>query len=117
LTLLLAAGVVSTFVDDEWDGMPGLVVPGVVLLTVGLALTSIVVVRARVLPTALLAVLLVTVAALPFANEQTSRILLAVPFGLTWLCAGALLLVRSPATQMRGAQYGLQRQRCEGGNS
>ena len=28
LTLLLAAGVMSSFVDSDWNGMPGLVVPG-----------------------------------------------------------------------------------------
>src|SRR5215203_333127 len=36
LLLLLAAGVMSTFVDNEWNGMPGLVVPGILLLAVGL---------------------------------------------------------------------------------
>jgi hypothetical protein len=92
LVLLLAAGVVSTFVDDDWEGMPGLVVPGVALLALGLVLVAVVVIRARVLPTPLSALLLATVVTLPFANEQTSRILLAVPFGLTWLGAGVLLL-------------------------
>jgi hypothetical protein len=29
---------------------------------------------------------------LPFADEQTSRVLLAVPFGLVWLATGASLL-------------------------
>jgi len=28
----------------------------------------------------------------PFANEQTSRILLAVPFGAAWLALGLTLL-------------------------
>jgi hypothetical protein len=55
---------------------------------------AVVVIRSRVLPTALSALLLATVVTLPFANEQTSRILLAVPFGLTWLGAGVLLLRR-----------------------
>jgi hypothetical protein len=92
LVLLLAAGVVSTFVDNDWEGMPGLVVPGVALLALGLVLVAVVVIRARVLPTALSVLLLAGVLALPFANEQTSRILLAVPFALTWLGAGLLLL-------------------------
>ena len=92
LALLLAAAVTSTFVDNDWAGMPGLVVTGVALLALGLVLLSVVVVRGHVLPTALSATLLATVVLLPFANEQTSRILLAVPFGLTWLGAGVLLL-------------------------
>ena len=92
LTLLLAAEITSTFIDGNWGGMPGLVLPGIALLAIGLALTAVVVIRARVLPRGLPALLLATVVLLPFANEQTSRILLAVPFGLTWLGAGVLLL-------------------------
>ena len=95
LTLLLAAGVTSAFIDDNWEGMPGLVIPGVAMLTAGLALVGLVLLRARVLPRGALAVLLLTVVILPFANEQTSRILVAVPFGLAWLGAGVLLL-RTP---------------------
>ena len=44
------------------------------------------------LPTWVAALMLVTVVLLPFSNEQTSRILLAVPFGLAWMLAGAVLL-------------------------
>ncbi len=91
---LLAAGVM-TLVDGDWEGMPGLVVPGVLLLAIGLLLVAWMVLRARVLPTWVAVLMLVTVLLLPFSNEQTSRILLAVPFGLAWMLAGAVLL-RSP---------------------
>ena len=95
--LLLAAGIVSA-VDGDWNGMPGLVVPGVLLLAVGAALLGWVVLRSRLLPPWLALLLLATALLLPFANEQTSRILLAVPFGLAWFVAGTTLARReSPA--------------------
>jgi len=90
--LLLGAASVVSAIDNNWSGMPGLVVPGVLLLAVGLVLVAWVVLRARVLPTWTALLLLATALLVPFANEQTSRILLAVPFGLTWLVAGAGLL-------------------------
>jgi hypothetical protein len=74
------------------------VVPGVALLALGLVLVAVVVIRARVLPTALSVLLLAGVLTLPFANEQTSRILLAVPFALTWLGAGLLLRTHESGT-------------------
>jgi hypothetical protein len=94
LLLLAAATVVST-VDNDWAGMPGLVLPGIILLAVGLVLVAVVVLRARVVPVWVAALLLATAVLVPFANEQTSRILLAVPFGLAWLVLG-LTLVRGP---------------------
>lgn len=94
LLLLGAAGVVSTFIDNDWAGMPGLVVPGILLLATGLVLVAAVVIRARLVPVALSSMLLATALLLPVANEQTSRILLAVPFGLCWLGLGLVLLRR-----------------------
>ena len=99
LLLLGAAGIVAAF-DGNWSGMPGLVVPGVLFLALGLALLAWVVFRAGVLPTWLCALLLATVLVLPFANEQTSRILLAVPFGLAWMVTGVVVAARRPQTVM-----------------
>ena len=90
--LLCAASAVANFVDGDWSGMPALVGPGIVLLVVGIVLIASVVLRARLLPVWAAGLLLATSLLLPFANEQTSRILLAVPFGLAWLTAGAVLL-------------------------
>ena len=90
---LAAAGVVSTWVDNEWNGMPGLVVPGILLLAVGLVLVATVIIRRRVVPIWTAALLLGSALLLPFANEQTSRILLAVPFGLAWILFGLCLVV------------------------
>jgi hypothetical protein len=96
LLLLAGAFVMSTFVDNDWEGMPGLVIPGILLLAVGLVLVAAVVLRAHVVPAWLAVLLLGTALLLPFANEQTSRILLAVPFGVAWLTLGVTLL-RGPA--------------------
>ena len=92
LILLGVAFVVSTFVDNDWNGMPGLVVPGIVLVATGLVLVAWAVLRAGVLPRWTALLLVASAVLLPFANEQTSRILLAVPFGLCWMVAGAVLL-------------------------
>ena len=105
LLLLAAAGVVSTWVDNEWNGMPGLVVPGILLLAVGLVLVATVIIRRRVVPIWTAALLLGSALLLPFANEQTSRILLAVPFGLAWILFGLSLLWggRTSLSRSRGA--------------
>ncbi|KQX61689.1 hypothetical protein [Angustibacter sp. Root456] len=104
---LLAGAAVAMTIDGNWDGMPALVVPGVVLLAVGIVLVAWLVLRARLLPTALAALLLATAALLPFANEQTSRVLLAVPFGLAWLAAGIVLLA-SPVARRPAPATGVQ---------
>jgi len=102
LALLAASGAVST-VDGNWSGMPALVVPGVVLLAAGLVLVAWVVLRARVLPPGLSALLLASALLLPFANEQTARVLLAIPFGLVWLATGAVLVSRAAPRRVVGA--------------
>lgn len=99
LGLFLAAAAVSTFGDPDWSGMPVLVGPGLGLLVVGLVLAAVIVWRARVLPRAVTVVVLLTALLLPLANEQTSRVLMAVPFGLAWAVVGGALLLR----ESRGA--------------
>ncbi len=90
--LFLAAGSVSTFGDPDWDGMPLLVGPGIMLVVLGLVVLAVVVWRSRVLPRGLVVAVLLTALLLPLANEQTRLVLLAVPFGLAWAAAGAWLL-------------------------
>ena len=91
LVLLLSALIVASQ-DPDWEGMPGLVVPGVVLLAIAMVSIGVHVLRSGVLPLAVAALLIVTACLLPFANEQTSLILLAIPFGLAWVVAGVALL-------------------------
>jgi hypothetical protein len=94
LVLLLSALLVASQ-NSDWDGMPGLVVPGVVLLAIALVSLGLHVLMAGVLPRTVAASLIVTALLLPLANEQTSRILLAIPFGLAWVAAGIALLRQS----------------------
>jgi hypothetical protein len=93
--LLLVSGMVSGFVDNDWSGMPALVVPGAVLLAVGAALLGWLVLRVNLLPRRVGLLLVGAALLLPFANEQTYRILLAVPFGVAWVVAGVVLLARA----------------------
>ncbi|RIK14719.1 MAG: hypothetical protein DCC50_10375 [Acidobacteria bacterium] len=90
--LFAAAGSVSTFGDPDWDGMPLLVGPGIMLVVLGLVVLAVVVWRSRVLPRGLVVAVLLTALLLPLANEQTRLVLLAVPFGLAWAAAGVWLL-------------------------
>jgi len=103
--LLLGSAAVVSAVDNDWNGMPGLVVPGVLLLAAGLVLLAVAVIRARVVPVWCSALLLASALVLPFANEQTSRILLAVPFGVCWALLGVVVL-RRPAAVQREAHAG-----------
>jgi hypothetical protein len=101
LVLLASSAVVSTF-DNNWEGMPGLVVPGILLLAVGLVLVAAMIIQRRVVPFWSAAFMMATAILLPFANEQTSRILLAVPFGVAWAVFG-LSLMRRDTVGVRGS--------------
>lgn len=101
--LLVVAQVVSWLAND-WEGMPGLVVPGVVLLVAGFAILAWTVLRSGVLPRWLAVLLLATAVLMLGANEQTTRILLAVPFGLTWVLVGAVLLRRGRAAEQESGR-------------
>jgi hypothetical protein len=100
LLLFLAAGITIAFVDSNWDGMPLLVIPGLALLVAGLLLVGWTVWKAQIMPPVLSLVLIATVLLLPFANEQTSHVLLAVPFGLACTATG-LYLVTRPTVEPR----------------
>jgi hypothetical protein len=97
----LAAAVVlqSVFFGDDFELMPWFVGPGVLALALGIALLGWAILRSGVLPGWSGISLLVGAALLLGANEQTSAVLLAVPFGLAWMAAGvALLRQRSEGT-------------------
>jgi hypothetical protein len=98
LALLASALTIQAlFFDGDFPWMPGFVAPGVLALAVGLVLVGWAVMRSGVVPRWAGVSLVVGAALLVAANEQTSSILLAVPFGLAWVATGAVLLVqRSP---------------------
>ncbi len=100
LALLAAAGVVGYY-EPDFAQMPGLVVPGVLLAVVGLLLLAYGVYRAGVLPTWLTVLVLACVLLMGAANEQTSRVLLAVPFGVAWMLVGVVVLRPAEVTAAR----------------
>lgn len=89
---LFATAALMSVIHPDWNGMPFVVVPAVAALVVGLVLVVVLVLKARLLPKIIGVVVLASVALLPVANEQTSRVMWAVPFGLAWAVVGVLLL-------------------------
>lgn len=94
VSLALAVAVQELFFGGDFPWMPAFVVPGVIALAVGLAFVGWTVFRSRILPAWLRVALLSTALLLLGANEQTSRILLVIPFGLAWAAMGVMLLPR-----------------------
>lgn len=91
--LLAAGGVFAVlFPGPSEDAMPGFVIPGFAAVAIGLFLLAITVFRARLVPTWSVALVAVGVVLLALVNEQTSRVLFALPFCLAWAVAGGLLL-------------------------
>ena len=95
--VLAAGGVFAVlFPEPSEDAMPGFVIPGVGAIVIGLFLLAVAVFRAHILPTWSVALVAVGVVVMVFVNEQTSRVLLAIPFCLAWALAGLLLLRTTP---------------------
>lgn len=96
--LVVLAGAVSVqallFPDGDFDLMPFLVGPGVLLLAAGLAAVGWTVLRSGVLPRWAGASLLVGAVLILGSNEQTNAVLLAVPFGIAWIASGLALVAR-----------------------
>lgn len=69
--------------------------PGLVAVTVGLALVGWTVLRSRVVPTWVGIGLVLGVLSLAASGEQTWRVLFALPFGMAWLTTGVVLLLQS----------------------
>jgi hypothetical protein len=97
VVLALAVTLNAVFFDGDFSWMPAFVVPGIVALAAGLALVAWTVLRSGVVPTWLGLALLGGALLLLATNEQTSAVLLAIPFGLAWTATGAFLLVRQPS--------------------
>jgi hypothetical protein len=87
----------ALFFAGDFPYMPLVVLPGGLAMLVGLLILGVVILRADILPR-WSAVLLVlgTLAMLGF-NDQDSRVLLAIPFGVAWMGVGYALLVQSRA--------------------
>jgi hypothetical protein len=80
------------------NAMPAFVIPGIVLLAVGVVMIAVVILRSRVLPRWAGIPLLIGAAFLLLANEQTAAVLLVVPLGIAWALVGiALWRLGAPA--------------------
>jgi hypothetical protein len=89
---LVAAGIAQAmFFDGDLPGMPYFVVPGILALILGVILVGTAVLRCAAIPRWASAMLVVGAAAMLGFNEQTSAVLLAVPFAAAWIAIGYVL--------------------------
>jgi hypothetical protein len=88
LVALGGGGVATAMYGSDFEAMPAFVIPGVVLVALGMVVLAMTLLRSRYLPAWASAPLLVGSALLLLVNEQTARVLFAVPFGLSWIVVG-----------------------------
>lgn len=88
--LVVSVATVNTFVHGNFP-MPLIVVPAMLALICGFILLGLEIIRSGMLPRWSAVVLIVSTLLLLAANEQTVLILLAIPFGLSWIAIGSLL--------------------------
>ena len=85
-------------VRDQWRPLPMMVA-----IAVGLALLAWTVLRSGLMPTWAAIALLIGFLLLGGVSEQTSRVLLALPFGMAWLVTGIAMIQRSRVDSSTGA--------------
>jgi hypothetical protein len=98
--LLLGTGLIAAtyFPVFAENAMPAFVIPGIVLLAVGVVMIAILILRSRVLPRWAAIPLLIGAAMLLVSNEQTAAVLFVVPLGIAWVLVGiALWRLEPPA--------------------
>lgn len=95
LVLLAAVLIQAAFFGGNFSGMPYLVVVGMVTLIIGFVLIGIFILRSGVLPRWLGVLLVASSVLLLAANEQTSAVLLAIPFQLAIATTGYFMLNQS----------------------
>jgi hypothetical protein len=90
LALLLSGGLVQAiWFSGDFPYMPLVVIPGDLVLLMGLVLLGIAILRAGVLPRWSAALLIVGTLAMLGFNDQNAQVLMAIPFGLAWTWIGA----------------------------
>lgn len=90
--LLFAGALIQTaFFAGDFPGMPYVVIPGLLAVIAGLLMIGVTILRSGVLPRWLGIFFVVSTVALLAVNEQTSSVLLAIPFGLAMVAAGYYL--------------------------
>lgn len=95
VVLLAAVFIQAVFFGGDFSGMPYLVVAGMVILIVGFVLIGLFILRSGVLPRWLGILLVASSALLLASNEQTSAVLLAIPFQLAIAAAGFFMWDRT----------------------
>ncbi len=104
--LLAVGGLLQELVfAGNFPLMPVFVIPGLLALVVGVLLVGLAILRAQVLPRWAAALLIVGALALLGFNDQNSRVLLAIPFGVACMTVGYVLWSDRAATQR---QHGLR---------
>jgi hypothetical protein len=92
LVLLLTAGMVqAVFFGGDFRLMPYFVIPGLLAVVSGFVLVGVAVLRAGVLPRWCGVLLVLGALGMLLGNEQTSGVLLFIPFGVAWLAVGYVL--------------------------
>ena len=89
--LVTATLVQAIFFGGDFPLMPHFVVPGLLALVVGFVVAGIAVLRAGVLPRWVAVLVIVGALLMLVANEQTTRVLLTIPFGVAWVAVGYAL--------------------------
>ena len=85
---LVAGGAAVGIYGPDFAAMPAFVLPGVGLIALGMVVLAAALLRSRYLPAWASVALFVGGALLILVNEQTARVLFAVPFGLAWILVG-----------------------------
>ena len=89
--LVIVSLIQSVFFGGDFLLMPYFVIPGLLAMVVGLVLLGVAILRSRVLPRWTAALLIIGALAMLGVNEQTSRVLLTIPFGVAWIAVGYML--------------------------
>ena len=100
---LAVGGLLAALVyGPDFEAMPAFVIPGVILVVVGVVLLAVAVLRSGILPRWAGVSLMVAAALLLLANDQTAAVLFGLPFGIAWILVGVAQLRRNaviePAT-------------------
>jgi hypothetical protein len=81
----------ALFFRGDFPYMPFLLVPGLLGVMVGVLFLGAAILRSGVLPRWVGALLASGASCLLAFNEQTARVLLAIPIGLAWVAMGSVL--------------------------
>ena len=90
-TVVIAGLVQAVFYHGDFWAMPYFVIPAALALVVGFVLLGVAIMRSGVLPRWVAALLIIATLAMLGMNEQNTWILLAIPFGISWVVIGYVL--------------------------